>query len=402
MSARRFAVSSIALAAILAACTSGAPAAPSAEPAPSAPAASVAAPPSPVPVASPSPAPATPDVSGLTPNDLLLAGLTSDDLGDLLPGETWWPYFPEFDVGFSPYMDRSSDPSVLIFVAQGLERIDIDASSTSRQIQSAMVLFEDEAAAGRGLARLIEVNDAATIAADGPSVGDESAYRTREEYDRSLTYPDTATLRFRVGPVVARISVRGAGLEESATLARYAGPVVERIGAMLEGSLRAEPLPVEFAQLMPPASEAVGSILGAAVVPAESWAVVDNSGSPDFVADKLHTLGADSLGFGRASLAADPSHVLEATIFPFSDATSASTWVEGFLSSVGSTGLDAGATGTQSAYTSYDGNFYELQFAAGAYVADVSCFAPYGETSAACEGPVRQLAEAWFAALSGG
>ncbi len=43
-----------------------------------------------------------------------------------------------------------------------------------------------------------------------------------------------------------------------------------------------------------------------------------------------------------------------------------------------------------------------LRFATGVFVGDVSCYAPYGETSAACEGPVRQLAEAWFAALPGG
>jgi hypothetical protein len=138
VSARRAGGTAIALAAILAACTTGAPAAPSGEAAPSAPVQFAAASPSPAPVASPSPAPTAPDVSELTANDLLLAALTSDDLTDLLPAETWWPYFPEFNVGFSPYRDDSPDPTVASFVIQKYERIhgpskrQIVSSDTSR------------------------------------------------------------------------------------------------------------------------------------------------------------------------------------------------------------------------------------------------------------------------------
>jgi len=152
---------------------------------------------------------------------------------------------------------------------------------------------------------------------------------------------------------------------------------------------------------MPLPSDAVGPIVGAVIVPAESWALADNSGTPNAVARTLHALGADSLGFGRALLPADPNQVVEATLFPFRDAGAASSWVKSFMSGVGTTGLRAGATGTQSAYTSNGGKFYELQFAAGRFVGDLSCFAPYGTTTSACEAPVRQLAGAWYAALSG-
>lgn len=403
----RHAATLMVLAGLLAACTTASPATPSsvsATPAPSlaSSAPSVAASAAPVPTAAPTQA-AAPE---LTPNDLLLAALSPADVKALLPAsETWWPYFPEFDVGFSPYKDNSSDPSVRFFVVQTYERIH---GPSKREIYSALTLFDDAAAASQGLARLNKTNDGQSTSISGPAVGDESSYFTRNALvglgvptDTPIDYPDTTVLRFRVGSVVALVTVSGTGLEKSTTLADYAAPLVERIGALLEGTLKADPLPAEFAQRMPPPSDTVGSIFGAVVAPAESWALVDTSAAPDVVAGKLHSLGADSLGFGRASLAADPNQVLEATLFPFPDAAAATTWVKSFTSGVGTTGLDAGATGTQSAFTSNDGKFYELQFAAGRFVGDVSCFAPYGKTSSACEGPVRKLAEAWYVALSG-
>jgi len=63
--------------------------------------------------------------------------------------------------------------------------------------------------------------------------------------------------------------------------------------------------------------------------------------------------------------------------------------------------LDPGATGDVSAFTSYDGRFYELQFAQGRRVGDVSCFAPFGRPAQACEAATRLLAERWYAALGG-
>lgn len=386
------------LAGLLAACATSGPATPSGSAASATTAATVAALGTPAPTPTPTP---TPAISELTPNDLLLAAFSPSDVAALLPPtETWWPYFPEFNVGFSPYQDNFSDPSVRFFVAQSYARVD---GTSKRTIQSAVILFEDATTASLGLARAHSINDPDSTSIDGPVVGDEGIYVVRHEtgYGGPIDDPDTTTLRFRVGPVVGRISVRGTGFEDGATLADYAAPMIERIGLLLRGQLQAEPLPAEFAQWMPPPSDAVGAILGAVVAPVESWALVDTSGKPDVAADRLHLLGADSLGFGRASLAADSSQVIEATVLPFADAASASTWVKDFTAGVGLTGLDAGHTGEQSAFTSYDGQYYELQFATGRFVLDVSCFAPFGRTSTACEGPVRQLAEAWYAAMSG-
>lgn len=391
------------LAGLLAACTgtSAATPVPTATPPSLAPTATVASTVPATPLLTPVPTPAT---AGLTPNDLLLAALSPGDVKGVAPTETWWPSIPEFNVGFSPYKDSSADPGIRFFVVQNYELI---GGPSKRQIQSTVVLFNDAASAAQGLARLNQTNDGNSTPASGPTVGDASSYFTRSNIglgtptDTPIGYPDTTVLRFRVGPVVERIAVNGAAFEKSATLAGYAAPQVNRIDALVQGNLKADQLPAEIGQRMPPPLDAVGPVVGAVMIPAESWALGDNSGTPEIVARKLHSLGADSLGFGRALLPADSNQVVEATLFPFRDASAASTWVKSFTSGVGKTGLDAGATGTQSAYTSNGGTFYELQFAAGRFVGDLSCWAPFGKTTSACEAPVRQLAEAWYAALSG-
>ena len=62
--------------------------------------------------------------------------------------------------------------------------------------------------------------------------------------------------------------------------------------------------------------------------------------------------------------------------------------------------LDAGNTGPHAAYRHGRDN-YELRFAAGRYVADVFCYAPFIQNpSTACEDVVRTLAERWYSQLA--
>jgi len=178
----RHAVTLLVLAGLLAACTgSGATTpAPTALPPGVAPMAT-SAPTSPAtppltPVPTPATAPTTAAAPDLTPNDLLLAALSSGDVKAVAPTQTWWPYLPEFNVGFSPYTDNSADPSVRFFVVQDYELI---GGSSKRQIQSALVLFADVASATQGLARLNQTTERDSTRASGPAVGDASSYFTR-------------------------------------------------------------------------------------------------------------------------------------------------------------------------------------------------------------------------------
>jgi hypothetical protein len=118
------------------------------------------------------------------------------------------------------------------------------------------------------------------------------------------------------------------------------------------------------------------------------------------VRDRLLKLGVTKLGFRRYGLSADRSQVIEVTLFAFADDRAAADWVQTFIALARKQGtLDGGKTGELAAFTNNAGDFYELQFAQGRFVGDVSCFAPYAKTSSACEAPVRRLAELWLAAL---
>jgi len=102
----------------------------------------------------------------------------------------------------------------------------------------------------------------------------------------------------------------------------------------------------------------------------------------------------------EANIQGAPDLVVEATVYEMTDAAAAEAWVTSFVQDATDAGpLDVGATGDVSAFTSYGGEFYELQFAAGAIVGDVVCFAPFGTTSTACEEPVRAFAEQWYQEL---
>jgi hypothetical protein len=330
-----------------------------------------------------------------TLEDLLAAAVSREDVQELFPEpESWWPSLPEFNVGFDPA--PSPIAGERFWVAQSYQQVGQPSNGT---VQSALILFEDEAAAVKGFRDLIDINDEGGTAVDGPSVADEWRYFTRSTEE----HPYETTLRFREGLVVGRITVFSERRHEEAdTLAKYAAPGVERIDELLEGSPVAAALPEGVAELMPSdgAAEAVGPIFASAVVPPESWALVDLSGDPEGVRDRLVELGATELGLRRYGVKADSDQIVEVTLFPLENKKASESWVQEFIAAlVPDETMDAGDTGDLSGFTSYDGSTYELQFAKGSVVGDVVCFAPFGETSSACEEPVRKLAELWYSEL---
>ena len=351
------------------------------------------------------PAEATPAPVELTPEDLLAASLSPDDVATLFPQpNSWWAFFPEFNVGFNP---ASSGPVAgsRFYVVQNYQEV---SGVSDGQVQTTLNLFQDETSAADWFRASADSNDKGGVSVEGPAVGDEWRYfhRNKSDADGPSTAPQfESTLRFRAHLIVGRVSVfSSSGYEEAANLADYAAPVVKRIGALIDGSLRASPPPERIARLMPSESAArdIGPIFGSSVAPAESWALIDLTGDPWGVRDQLRNLGATELGFRRYGLAADPDQVIEITLFPLEDSKAAAKWVQGFIDQAHEGALRPANTGDLSAFTSYDGSTYELQFAKGRVVGDVTCFAPFADTAATCEAPVKALAEQWYAELPAG
>ncbi len=316
------------------------------------------------------------------------------------PAGRWWPRLPEFDV--PPYRGEGLPlPGQRFTVTQSYA--DIDAPGAGLEL--ALTLFTDPTAASEAFAALADISDVGGVPGVAPAVGEEARAFTRTLSDNGVPV-DEATIRFRVGPVVARVSwfaVSGLEPEDPAPEAinGLAATVADRLGALFAGGLGGSALAPELAALLPPAVPGIGPVLAQVAIPPEAWATMDTTNDPETITSLLRNGGVRQLAFQRLALAADADQVVEVILFPFADASSSWSFLTGYLIAIAAdptSRLDPGATGDASGFAFHDDN-YELQFVAGPYLADVSCLAPFGEVSPVCEDAVRQLGSAWFAML---
>jgi len=330
--------------------------------------------------------------TGITPEDLLAATLQPADVNTLLPEpQRWWPGFPRLNI-----RPPIGGPGCEAYAGLAYQKINDPAKN---QINVGLGLYCDAASAAAGMFALTNTLEKGATACAGPAVGEQSRYFTRVTSEKLC---ETA-LRFRVGRVVGRVAAQAQDrYEDPEKLARYAQPLVEKTRAVLDGKLHAAPFPKDVAQRMPSKSVCarVGPLLGSALIPSETLALVDLSGQPLEVRDRLQRLGITQLGFRRYGVENLPGHVIEATLFTFPDARAAAAWAENFRKQAGEQGaLKPGRLGAAAAYMrNADGSFY-LKFARERHVADLLCYAPFAKTEPAAEALVRQFAERWYAEL---
>lgn len=344
-------------------------------------------------------APAVQTSGVIKAEDVLSASFNMDDIRHLFrKPDLWWPSFPEFNTGLTEI--RSGERC---FVSQNFKRV---GGSSDGKIENALMLFDTEASAVQAFQKLVNDDAGNGRAISGPSVGDECRYFSRFESDNVKPY--STSVRFRVGEIVGNLTMlREMAGDSTDRLAGLAAPMVSRARAVLKGELRAAPMPVTISRHMPRQAGDM-ELLGASAVRIDAWALHDEANDPVKVRAMLQGLGLGEIGFARYRIRTDPSQVVEVVLFPFDSAKSATSWVRDFISDKDSgTQLDAGRTGVLSAFVNrpvppgngdYE-NIYELQFAKGAIVGDVSCYSPYGKTSCSCESAVRELAESWYGEL---
>jgi len=330
--------------------------------------------------------------TGITPEDLLAATLQPADFTRMVSDpQHWWPGFPRLNI-----RPAIGGPGCEAYAGRSFQKV---ADPAKARITTGLSLYCDPASAAAGMFSSTNTLEKGAVACDGPAVGESKRYFTRLSPENLC---ETA-LRFRVGRVVGRVSVMIQGhYEEPATLARYAEPVVRKVQALLDGKLHAEPFPQSHAKHMPSAqaSARVGRLLGSAVIPVETLALVDISGQPLEVCERWHRLGIKQLGFRRYGVESIAGHVVETTLFVFPDDQSAAARVEEFRKQAVKQGLLApGRLGALSAYTRNGDGSYYLQFAKGRYVADLLCYAPFLKVEPSAEPIVRKFAERWFAEL---
>jgi hypothetical protein len=302
-----------------------------------------------------------------------------------IAGRDWWPEPPSFDSRV--YQD---DPQPQTAVTQayaelgGKGRITVSLYGYGSRESSLLYV---------SYATLVgEVVDR-----EEPAIGEGHAlYRT--------SLPDkTRVTRFYFfrGRLAAFIQVTGNWSPER--ISRLARPIDDRLSALLAGRLRPEPIPAASLARLPGDAAAPGPVLGTALLPAEAWAMVVRNGNRVQIRNTLRKTGNRTFVFRRYLRQGSRREVVEATVFAFPSAGAARSFVAPFQAGVqknGKTRLDPGRTGSDSAFR-YEFTNYELQFAAGRFVGDVFCWAPFSaQPSKRCETAARDLAERWYAELS--
>lgn len=351
---------------------------------------------------------ATPAKTGLQADDLLAALLVPTEVAKPGTEASLWQRFPEVSSAGYNIDPANVDKGELAWVyVEWAVPATKDGDPVRGRLRQSLQYFQDEASAIEAHKSHVQKDqddwDAKVV--PGEQVGDESAYLTLKDAGDKAT-PYITTLRFRVGRLVGRIeSARADTYDRSDTMRTMAGPLASKMRALLDGTLKAKPVPESLAKLMPPANagKGAGPLLASITRPAEAFALIDGSGKPRAVRSRLETYGATELGWQAYGLDADKTQAVTATLFPMSNVASAEAWAREFVNHVkGSAGaLDSGKTGTLSAFTSNGGEFYELQFAKGKNATSITCSNAVDPkaTSPKCEEAVRKIAEAWYASL---
>ncbi len=352
------------------------------------------------PILQPTPANSQNAAHALTAQDLFAAVLTPSDISTVYTAE-WWQAPPEFYVGIG----AKNDPAGVnrqAWIRQEYTRTNLRPGQLERVVL-ALYLYDSPASAAGAFAGVRQSQDKQGTPVDGPAVGEESRYW---QYSGTGNPAETA-IRFRVGSVMARLSVlHASSLEKTATVAQLAGLLAQKTQSLLGGSLTAAPLPADLVKLMPSPSstDEVGTVVGSAVEPMEAWALVASPSQPEMVATELKRMGAKQLAIRNYSLKIDRNLMVLVTLIPLSTENAATDWVSGFKQAAESNGhLNAGQTGPLSALTQYGQvGAYELEFAKGRYVVSAYCSQAFQDAGAkveACEQATRRMAELWYAAM---
>jgi len=319
----------------------------------------------------------------LTAEALLAADVPAHTVQQVA-GRNWWPEPPAFDT-----VVFQSDPQPKLTTGVTFEQLGGNSTLTAT-----LYAFRSSEQSTKFLLYAELVGP--PVDEQNPVVGERRAY-----YRTTLPGGAPATrLYFTRGRVGVSIEVNGEGWS-AAKIGSIARPSDTGIEGLLSGSLRPPAIGTEDLARMPSAGAVPGPLLGTAAISVEAWATVDRDDAPAKVRGDLANRGAKLL-FRRYLRHGSPTDVIETTLFTFPKAASASGWFAPFGAGVtgGSGSLEPGRTGPHSAYRQGRDN-YELRFAAGRYVGDVFCYAPFvTDPSPACEAAVRTLAERWYAQLA--
>lgn len=325
-----------------------------------------------------------------SPEQLLAATLHAGDLSGV--GGGWWDDAPEFNDRLEP--DAGADLRGFV-----MAHVYGKPDESPAEVATGIHLYAQPAAARDAFAA-----SSATDQEDfggtfgGPKVGEQSRY-LRQAADAG--HEGGVALRFRYSRYLVRIEIGGDPSSLPPTqLAKLGTIVVERLSRLEAGKLPAPAL-TALAQMLPPADVMFTPVLGTAELSPHSWAWVWNDRAGRLVIS-WHLTGIlrdnvknEAPVLRRYGLATSRSTIAELTVMPFDTAAAAQAYL-----------ADAKhEDARRSGLTEQEGEIvvsppisdiapaYRGDIRVGRYVAEITCYAPFAPTPAACGGAVMELAE---------
>jgi hypothetical protein len=325
-----------------------------------------------------------------TPEQLLAATLHAADLSGL--GGGWWDDAPEFNDRLEP--DAGADMRSFV-IAHVYGKPD----EWPAEVATGIHLYAQAAAAldAFGTSAATDLQDFDSTF-DGPRVGEQSRY-LRQTADSG--HEGGVALRFRYSRYLVRIEIGGDPSSLAPTrLAKLGTIVVERLSALDAGKLAAPALP-PLAQTLPAADATFTPVLGTADLSPQSWAWVwANQAGRLVISWHLTGILRDNVKneapvLRRYGLANSRGSIAEVTVMPFRTDGAA----QAYLSEA------KREDSRRAGLTEQEGEIvvsppipdvapaYRGDIRVGRYVAEVTCYAPFAPTAAACGSAVAQLAE---------
>ncbi len=322
--------------------------------------------------------------SALSPASLYASTVQLADIAPIVPdASNWWPGPPTFGV-------RPLNVSVMADQERYEITVRFTHNGTAEGLQLVYRVWDSTATA---TAVMDSISAALGTSLTGPKAGDQILYYNQQQQVGAAPY--NAETLIRVGQTeVIMIWNQTLAFAPTGLSGRVALRVVSRLKQGLSG--KSSPKPSPDATLLPPFGPDL-TLLGTTTLPVEVTAPLLDSPSPAAVAKIFSDLGIRDFVFGDYALDDDTHMEVLSAAFTFSDAASATTWIDNLI---GASSLDQSG-----AYFNFDTatEQYVAAFTGGAHGVLLICKSSgdFEAASRACELPMSRVVGAWRAALGG-
>jgi hypothetical protein len=316
--------------------------------------------------------------------DLYAANPSLADVRALLGDIEWWPGPPSF--GVRPLDSASMSYKEKFHVITRFAHI-----GTAETLDILYTVWDSSSSAATAMTN---VQSAFGTSATGPKVGDQILYYGSQG---SGAAPFGTFTFVKVGQSVTTISLNlKDAFPKVAQLGKIAAKVTSRLKDVLAGKAHVSPLPISDTSLLPPPGPDM-TLLASVQLPIEAIVVMFGFASPEALTRILKSTGVDTIVFGDYALNNDTHMEVRASLFNFTSATQAGTWLEALR---GTHRVDA--NGIATFYDDGSGQYFSL-VAAGTKSAVLVCRSTSSGESAArsCELPLSRIAPAWQLGLTG-